>query len=307
MANESVFIRHHGNPVVTAAAVPRANSIHNPAIVKLDGGDYAGVFRVDEVSLAATLHVGFSADGLAWELDPEPLQMESGDPDVTVTDFSYDPRLTRIDDTYYLTWCNQSAHGPAIGLATTTDFEHWTQRENPLPPSNRNCVVFPRKLGGKFAVYHRPSDLGHTAFGDIFYAESPDLEHWGRHRFVFGPERGWQALKVGPGPHPIETEEGWLLIYHGVWRSCNGYLYYVGGALLDLERPWQVLHRTRDYLLGPTAEYERVGDVPNVCFPTAAVVEGDGLRLYYGAADTCVAMAEASLSDVVAFVKDHSF
>ena len=306
MANETVFTRHPSNPVVTAAAVPRANSIHNPAIVKRDGGGYAGVFRVDEIDLAATLHVGFSPDGIDWEIDPEPLRMESGDPEVFVTDFSYDPRLTRIGDTYYLTWCNQSPHGPAIGLATTDDFVAFRQWENPFPPSSRNCVIFPRQIDGEYAAYHRPSDRGHTPFGDVFYATSPDLVRWGRHRFAFGPRTGWQALKVGPGPPPIETQDGWLLIYHGVWQSCNGYLYYVGAALLDLERPWQVLFRTKDYLLAPTAPYERVGDVSNVCFPSSAVVEGDDVRLYYGAADTCVAVAEARLSEVLEFVKTHS-
>ncbi|HSP70747.1 MAG TPA: glycosidase, partial [Gaiellaceae bacterium] len=178
MANETVFTRHPGNPVVTAAAVPRANSIHNSAIVKRAEGDYAGVFRVDEISMSFTLHVGFSPDGVAWEIDPEPLRMESDDPDVFVTEHSYDPRLTRLGDTYYLTWCNAGPQGPAIGLATTQDFETFTQWENPLPPANRNCVVFPRKLDGEYAIYHRPSDRGHTPFGDIFYATSPDLVHW---------------------------------------------------------------------------------------------------------------------------------
>jgi beta-1,4-mannooligosaccharide/beta-1,4-mannosyl-N-acetylglucosamine phosphorylase len=114
---------------------------------------------------------------------------------------------------------------------------------------------------------------------------------------VFGPRGGWQSTKVGPGPVPIETKEGWLLIYHGVWTSCNGYLYYAGGALLDLDKPWKVIHRTQDYLLAPTETYERVGDVPNVVFPSSAVVEGDKMRLYYGCADTCISMAEAKVSD----------
>lgn len=305
--NEAVFTRFPGNPVVTAAAVPRANSIHNSAIVKRGEGDWAGVFRVDEIDLAFRLHVGFSRDGLEWELDPEPLRLRSDDPDVFATEQSYDPRLTRIGDTWYLTWCNQGPQGPKIGLATTEDFETFVQWEDPLPPANRNCVLFPRLVDGRYAILHRPSDRGHTPFGDVFYASSPDLVDWGRHRHVFGPRRGWQSLKVGPGPHPIETDAGWLLLYHGVWQSCNGYLYYVGGALLDLDEPWRVLHRTRDYLLGPSEPYERVGDVPNVCFPTSAIVEGDELRLYYGAADTCVAMATAKLSELVAFVQEHSF
>lgn len=307
MANETVFTRYAGNPIVTAAAVPRANSIHNSAIVRRGEGDFAGVFRVDEISMDFTLHVGFSADGIEWRIDPEPLTMASGDPDVVMTAQSYDPRLTCLDGVYHLTWCNASAQGPAIGLATTEDFATFTQWENLLPPANRNGVLFPRRIGGDFAVLHRPSDRGHTPFGDVFYATSPDLLHWGRHRFVFGPREGWQSLKVGPGPPPIETDEGWLLIYHGVWQSCNGYLYSVGGALLDLDEPWRVLHRTRDYLLAPTELYERVGDVPNVCFPSSAVVEGDDLRLFYGCADTCISIADAKLSDVVDFVKAHSY
>lgn len=306
MANETVFTRYAGNPIVTAKAVPRANSIHNSAIVPFGKG-YAGIFRVDEHDMRYRLHVGRSHDGIRWEIDPKPLRMKSEDPDVKVEDHSYDPRITKLGGTYYVTWCNAGAQGPCIGLAATTDFKTFQQMENPLPSANRNCVIFPRKIRGKYAMLHRPSDRGHTPFGDVFFASSPDLIHWGCHRFVFGPRGGWQSTKVGPGPVPIETKQGWLLIYHGVWTSCNGYLYYVGGALLDLERPWHVLYRTQDYLLAPTELYERVGDVPNVVFPSSAVVRGEMLRLYYGCADTCISMAEAKVDDVVRFIKAHSF
>ena len=206
MANETVFKRYAGNPIVTASAVPRANSIHNSAIVKRGEGDYAAVFRVDEISLDCVLHVGFSQDGINWDIDPDPIQMRSSDPEIFATNFSYDPRLTRLEDTYYLTWCNAGPQGPKIGFATTKDFKTFTQGEDLLPPANRNCVIFPRKIDGKYAIYHRPSDRGHTPFGDIFYATSPDFVHWGCHRFVFGPRGGWQSLKTGPGPAPIETD-----------------------------------------------------------------------------------------------------
>jgi beta-1,4-mannooligosaccharide/beta-1,4-mannosyl-N-acetylglucosamine phosphorylase len=306
MANETVFQRYSGNPIVTAKAVPRANSIHNSAIVHFGDG-YAGIFRVDEINFNFTLHAGFSKDGIHWNIEPNTIKVDSDDPDLTVTQYSYDPRITQLGDTYYITWCNANDHGPQIGLATTKDFKSFTQMENPLPTANRNCVIFPRQINGKYAIYHRPSDRGHTPFGDIFYATSPDLTHWGCHRFVMGPRGGWQSTKVGPGPAPIETPEGWLLIYHGVWTSCNGYLYYAGGALLDLDKPWKVMYRTQDYLLAPTELYERVGDVPNVVFPSSAVVNGEMLRLYYGCADTCISIAEAKVSDIVDFVKAHSF
>ena len=306
MANETVFRRYKGNPIITAEAVPRANSIHNSAIVSFGKG-YAGIFRVDEIDLNFTMHLGTSRDGIKWEIDPEPLKMECDDPEISIKARTYDPRLTKIGDTYYFTWCIDSAQGPCIGLAVTKDFKTFRQMENPLPPANRNCVIFPRKIGGDFAMLHRPSDRGHTPFGDIFYSTSPDLVHWGRHRFVFGTLKGgWQSTKVGPGPAPIEIEEGWLLIYHGVWTSCNGYIYYVGGAILEKERPWKVLHRTKDYLLAPTEPYERIGDVPNVVFPSSAVVNGDTIWIYYGCADTCISMAEAKLRDVVEFIKAHS-
>ncbi len=306
MANETVFTRYANNPVVTSEAVPRANSIHNSAIVKYGKG-YAGIFRVDEIDFNFTMHVGFSNDGIDWEIDPDPLKMTPVDPEISIPARTYDPRLTQIDDTFYFTWCIDSPQGPCIGLATTKDFSTFTQMENVMPPANRNCVIFPRLINGKYAILHRPSDRGHTPFGDMFYSEGLDLTHWGKHRFVFGTlPSSWQSTKIGPGPAPIETTEGWLLIYHGVWTSCNGYLYYAGGALLDLEKPWKVIARSKDYLLAPTMQYERVGDVPNVVFPSSAVVNDETLRIYYGCADTVVGMAEANINEVIAFVKERS-
>jgi len=308
MANETVFKRYPGNPIITPSAVPRANSIHNSAIVKEAGG-YKGLFRVDEISMEYTLHYGESSDGISWAIQPERIQMAGGPPGIVMTNYSYDPRITRLEDAYYITWCNSDEHGPCIGLAVTRDFKTFEQGENPLPPANRNAVLFPRRINGKYAMLHRPSDRSHTAFGDVFYAASPDLIHWGEHRFVLGPTSGWQSIKTGPGPHPIETPEGWLLFYHGVWMSCNGFIYSMGAALLDLDEPWRVIHRTKDYLLYPTELYERVGDVPNVIFPSAATLENDGrtVRVYYGCADTCISMAEAELADVLEFVKTHGY
>jgi beta-1,4-mannooligosaccharide/beta-1,4-mannosyl-N-acetylglucosamine phosphorylase len=152
----------------------------------------------------------------------------------------------------------------------------------------------------------RPSDSGHTPFGDVFYSESPDLVHWGRHRHVLAPvPLSWQSTKVGAGPTPIETDEGWLVVYHGVLTSCNGFVYSMGAALLDLEEPWKVLARGRDYLLSPQEVYEQVGDVPNVVFPSAALVDhgADRLTVYYGGADTVVCLAHGYLSEVLDFVR----
>jgi len=307
MANETVFTRYQGNPIITPDQVPGANSIFNSAVIDF-GGAYIGVFRIDGADVVSRLHLGRSKDAIKWEIDPQPLQIPWDDPDGEMQGAGYDPRITRIDDTYYITWCNDNP-GPTIGLAETRDFKTFRFIENCFPPFNRNGVLFPRKIGGQYAMLHRPSDPGHTPFGDIFYCTSPDLVHWGRHRWVFGPKDGWQWAKVGAGPVPIETDEGWLMIYHGVRITCSGFVYSAGAALLDLEKPWKVLYRTRKYILAPTELYERVGDVPCVVFPVATLLDRKTgrLALYYGCADTCVGLAYAQLSDLVEFTKKNSF
>jgi beta-1,4-mannooligosaccharide/beta-1,4-mannosyl-N-acetylglucosamine phosphorylase len=258
------------------------------------------------------VHVGRSADGVTWRISPQPIVFRPADERVTEIqgrfEHAYDPRVTWLEDRYYVTWCN-GYHGPTIGLGYTHDFETFHQLDNAFLPFNRNGVLFPRRIGGSYALLSRPSDNGHTPFGDIFYSESPDLIHWGRHRHVMAPiPWTWQSTKVGAGPTPIETPEGWLLIYHGVLTSCNGYVYSMGAALLDLDQPWKVIARGKDYLLSPQVPYEQVGDVPNVTFPCAALVDQalDRLTIYYGGADTVVCMAHGSLSEVVEFVRSRS-
>ncbi len=307
MANETVFTRYEGNPIVTPEAVPHANTIFNSAVVPF-GDSYAGVFRVDMNDGSTGLHVGWSKDALSWAIDPNRLVIPWADPDMPDQGEGYDPRIAEIEGKYYITWCNEY-HGPCIGMAETTDFKTFRFIENVLPPFNRNAVLFPRKIGGKYLLLHRPSDPGHTPFGDIFVCSSPDLVHWGEHRWVFGPRGGWQSRKIGAGPVPIETDEGWLMIYHGVKITCSGYIYCAGAALLDLENPWKVIHRTRRYLLAPTTYYERVGDVPNVVFPVATLLDKETGRLamYYGCADNCVSVAYAQLDELMDFVKKNSF
>ncbi|UCC67178.1 MAG: glycoside hydrolase family 130 protein [Armatimonadota bacterium] len=306
MANETVFQRYPRNPIITPEAVPGANSIFNSAVIPFDDR-CAGIFRVDMNHGAPQLHLGWSDDALRWRINPDPIQFQSDDPDLCYSS-GYDPRVTDIGGAYYITWCNDY-HGPGIGLAETKDFKSFHMISNPLPPFNRNAVLFPRKIGGAYAMLHRPSDPGHTPFGDIFYCTSPDLVHWGNHRWVLGPRGGWQSMKVGAGPVPIETPEGWLMIYHGVKLTCSGYIYSAGAALLDLDEPWKVRRRTRRYLLAPTEAYERVGDVPNVVFPIATLLDDatGRLALYYGCADTCIGVAYAQLEAVIAFIKANSF
>lgn len=300
--------RYSGNPIIQRNAIPSSNSVFNSAAVPFKGG-FAGVFRCDSRSVSMDLFAGFSDDGLHWRIDPDPIRFE-GDPEVTVREYRYDPRVCFMDGRYYVTWCN-GYHGPTIGIGWTEDFRTFRQLENAFLPYNRNGVLFPRKIGGRYAMLSRPSDTGHTPFGDIFVSFSPDLTYWGGHRYVMGTIRddrsAWQSTKIGPGPIPIETDEGWLLIYHGVLTTCNGYVYRVGAALLDLERPWIVKERGAWYILGPQELYECVGDVPNVTFPCAALCDGatGRIAMYYGCADTVTGIAFTTADDLIAFIKAH--
>jgi beta-1,4-mannooligosaccharide/beta-1,4-mannosyl-N-acetylglucosamine phosphorylase len=270
--------------------------------------EYAGVFRVDNTSRLMNLNAGFSKDGLDWKIEDKPIEWEKATPDLPDSEYKYDPRVVFIEDRYYVMWCN-GYHGPCIGLGYTFDFKKFVQLENPLMFFNRNGVPFPRKIKGNFAMLSRPSDSGHTPFGDIVYSESPDLTFWGKHRHVMGPapfERSaWQCTKIGAGPAPIETDEGWLLIYHGVLTSCNGFVYSFGAALLDLDQPWKVIARSAPYLIAPREIYELTGDVPNVTFPCAALVDGETGRLavYYGCADTVTGLVFGYVDEVVDWVK----
>jgi beta-1,4-mannooligosaccharide/beta-1,4-mannosyl-N-acetylglucosamine phosphorylase len=306
-----VIWRSSRNPIIGRDLLPRSNSIFNSAVVPFGDG-YAGVFRVDDTTRAMNVHSGRSADGVAWRISPQPIEFAAADarvPEIQARfEHAYDPRVTWLEDRYYVTWCS-GYHGPTIGVGYTHDFETFHQLDNAFLPFNRNGVLFPRRIGGAYAMLSRPSDNGHTPFGDIFFSESPDLVHWGRHRHVMAPIGWtWESTKIGAGPTPIETPEGWLLIYHGVLTSCNGYVYSMGAALLDLDEPWKVIARSRDYLLSPQVVYEQVGDVPNVAFPCAALVDrsADRLTIYYGGADTVVCMAHGSLSGVIDFVRSRS-
>jgi beta-1,4-mannooligosaccharide/beta-1,4-mannosyl-N-acetylglucosamine phosphorylase len=179
---------------------------------------------------------------------------------------------------------------------------------NALLPLNRNGVLFPRKINDCYGLLSRPSDNGHTSFGDIFLSRSPDMIHWGQHRFVMGVAKGWQSTKIGAGSVPIETAEGWLLFYHSVLTSCNGFVYSFGTALLDLDEPWKVIRRGEPYLLSPQREYECVGDVPNVAFPCAALFDEEcgRIAIYYGGADTVTAVAFTQLQDALDFLETNS-
>ena len=298
--------RYTENPIIRRNPLPGVARIFNSAVVPYEGA-YIGVFRGEQTNGIPFIYLGRSADGIHWTFDPEkiPCVDEAGQP--FMPPYAYDPRLVKVEDTYYIIWC-QDAYGAAIGMAKTTDFKTFTRIENPFLPFNRNAVLFPRKIDGKFMLLSRPSDSGHTPFGDIYVSESPDMEYWGHHRHVMGKSGNWwENVKIGGGAAPIETDLGWLLFYHGVTGTCNGLVYSIGGAILDRDEPSRVLHRCNTFLLTPEEWYEERGFVPNVCFPCATLQDAATGRIavYYGCADSYVGLAFTTADEVVDYILAH--
>ena len=192
------------------------------------------------------IYAGFSKDAIHWEINHEPITFAGEDQEILQRQYRYDPRVCFIEDRYYITWCN-GYHGPTIGVAYTFDFQTFVQLENAFLPYNRNGVLFPRKINGKYAMLFpskRYQDIHRLAI--FFYRQSPDLEYWGHHRFVMGTFGGdasaWQATKIGPGPVPIETDRGMAVnlsrrITHLQWFRIP----YGLRTAHDLEQPWKVL------------------------------------------------------------------
>ncbi|MDR0933046.1 MAG: glycoside hydrolase family 130 protein [Victivallales bacterium] len=302
-----VMWRYSKNPIISRHQVRGGNSIFNSAVVPFKDG-FAGVFRIDDQGLAMTLHAGFSSDGITWDIREEAIQFKNLYGDCGKYTGGYDPRVVFIEDRYYIVWCN-CHNGSTVALGYTFDFQEFFQLPNAFPPFNRNGVLFPEKINGHYALLNRPSDNWHTPYGNIFYAESPDLKFWGMHREVMKTVQGsWQECKIGAGPIPIKTSEGWLLFYHGVVERCNGFVYSFGAALLDLNEPWKVIARGRQYLLSPQMPYECVGDVQNVTFPCAALCDAQTGRIavYYGCADTVTGLAFCRADEVIDFIRRDS-
>ena len=299
--------RYSENPIIGRNPAKGVARIFNSAVMPYGDG-FIGVFRGEQTNGIPYIYLGRSKDAIHWEFDEEKIPFKDEEGNDFMPRYAYDPRLVKVEDTYYIIWC-QDFYGASIGIAKTQDFKTFTRIENPFIPFNRNAVLFPRKINGKYMMMSRPSDSGHTPFGDIFLSESPDMVYWGKHRHVMGksPE-WWESVKIGGGAAPIETNEGWLLFYHGVTGTCNGYVYSIGGAILDIDNPSVVKYRCENFLLTPEEWYEERGFVPNVTFPCATIHDAatGRIAIYYGAADSYVGLAFTTADEVVAYIKEHS-
>ena len=305
--SNSPLWRYSENPIINRNPIPGVARIFNSAVIPYEGA-FVGVFRGEQTNGVSFIYFGRSQDGIHWDFEKDKIQFvdENGKP--FMPGYAYDPRLVKVEDTYYIMWCTDF-YGAAIGLAKTKDFKTFTRLDNPFLPFDRNAVLFPRKINGNFVMLSRPSDSGHTPFGDIFLSESPDLVYWGKHRHVMGRSwEWWESLKIGGGAAPIETSEGWLLFYHGVSGTCNGYVYSIGGAILDRDNPSIVKYRCDSWLLTPEKWYEERGFVGNVCFPCATLHDNNTGRIaiYYGAADSYVGLAFGYVDEIIDYIKEHN-
>lgn len=300
--------RYSNNPVIGRNPVKNIARIFNSAVIPYKG-EFLGVFRAEYTHGRPYLHMGRSKDALNWDIDEFPIDMKDEKGQSRNPNYAYDPRLVQVDNVYYIIWCTDF-YGASLGMAKTTDFQNFERLENPFLPFNRNGVLFPRKINGKYVLLSRPSDSGHTPFGDIFISESPDMVYWGKHRHVMSNNAmgWWQNIKIGGGPAPIETSEGWLMFYHGVTGTCNGFVYSMGAVILDRDEPSRVLYRCRNFILTPEQPFETTGFVDNVIFPCATLCDADTGRIaiYYGAADTCVGLAFTDVNQVVDYIKEHN-
>ncbi len=239
------------------------------------------------------LRLASSEDGVHFRVEERPALVGEGE----LESFGIeDCRVTEIEGQYLLTYTAVSDRGVGVGLMTTSDWKSFARHGMVLPPANKDCTIFPEKVGGDYVALHRPSGMfigGHY----IWMARSPNLTHWGEHVCIARSRPGfWDSARVGAGAAPIRTPEGWLVIYHGANAEHR---YCLGALLLELENPTQVIARSKEPLMEPTAPYEKTGFFGEVVFTNGHIVRGDEITMYYGASDEVVCGATLSIPEIL--------
>lgn len=312
MSNASLelFHRHPGNPIISVGDLPYpANTIFNAGAIQVEG-DTVLLMRVEDRRGISHLTVARSRDGISnWQIDPQPTLKPSPDTHPEEIWGIEDPRITCLEDqkVWAITYTAYSQAGPLVSLATTTDFRTFKRHGVVMPPEDKDAALFPVRFDGRWAMLHRPVSNMPSTGAHIWLSFSPDLKHWGDHQILIRARRGawWDANKIGLSPPPLQTREGWLLLYYGVKTTVSGAIYRLGLALLDLDDPRQVLARSDEWIFSPREPYELFGDVDKVVFPCGWILDGDEIRLYYGAADSCLALATGRLSELLSWLKAH--
>jgi predicted GH43/DUF377 family glycosyl hydrolase len=305
-----LFRRHDANPILTALEWPYpVHSVFNPGATRLPDGSTILLCRCEDRRGFSHLTVARSDNGVdGWKIDSKPTFQP--DPHNCAEELwgVEDPRITYMEDlkAYVIAYTAFSKDGPGVSLMKTKDFKKFQRICFAMQPDDKDAALFPKKIDGQYALIHRPmSDMA----ANMWISYSPDLKSWGGHKLLLPARRGawWDANKIGLNTPPIETKDGWLVIYHGVRRHASGSLYRLGLALFDLENPEVCLLRGQDWIMAPDTIYEREGDVPNVVFPCGITIanDEDTVRLYYGAADSCICLAVGSIKEMLAWLKDN--
>ncbi len=293
--------RYKSNPILTRDDIPYpVVTVHNAGVVRFNKG-YVMLFRSHLYNGRSIIGVAESSDGFNFKVRPEPFLTPCGEAGFSeYEEFGVeDPRITFIEDTYYITYSAYSRHGVRIGLARTEDFESLERICFITEADHRNVVLFPEKFNGQYARLDRPhSEINPWC---IWISYSPDLRHWGESKVVIKPVMyHWDQMKTGPGAPPIRTEKGWLNIYHGVYPTMGGAVYRLGAALHELSEPERVVGVSERWILQPEDPWEVTGYVPNVVFTCGAVAEDDGtLKLYWGGADAVMCAGTAVINELV--------
>lgn len=302
---KELFTRHPQNPILTADDWPYpANSVFNAAAT-LYRGETLLLCRVEDRSGFSHLCKATSKDGVTgWKIAPKPT-LERDPAHREELWGLEDPRITWLPELgkYAVAYTGYSGCGPVVSLALTEDFERFERLGMVMPPEDKDAALFPHRIGGKWYMIHRP--IEHSSH--IWVSASKDLIYWGEHTIGLNARVGgwWDAGKVGLSPPPMETDQGWLILYHGVRKTASGSIYRLGLALLDREDPTRVLRRSSEWVFGPKDHYEREGDVDDAVFPCGWVLEEETglIRMYYGAADTSICLASAHLGDLLEYVR----
>jgi len=307
-----LFDRYDDNPILIPKMWPyKVNSVFNAGAIQFDNKVLLLV-RVEDMRGFSHLSKAESENGITnWTIDSQPTLFPETDKHPEEYYGIEDPRITKLREQfgysvgYAVVYTSFSKSGPLVSLAMTDDFVSFNKIGIIMPPEDKDASLFPRRFQGRWALLHRPTPSNSAIGAHIWISFSPDLIHWGDSTVVLRARQGswWDANKIGLGPPPIETPDGWLIIYHGVKQTSAGSIYRLGLALLDLDDPRKIVKRHDEWVFGPHEDYERIGDVSDVTFPCGVVVIDDKLLMYYGAADTTIAVATASLKDILSCIK----
>ena len=292
------------NPIITKNDVPfKVNSIFNPGAVKYED-KYLLLCRVEMPNGRSSFVLAESNDGYDFTVANKPCLT----PEDHKECYEYvkwgieDPRIIPIGDKYYLTYTGYSKYEPLVILAETKNFKNFIIHGPITEPSNKDCAIFPEKIDGYYWKVDRPTAGNRN---DIWISKSPDLLHWGEYKLLSEPTLGtWEHHKIGASSTPLKTKEGWLILYHGVRIFGSSMIYKLGVMLLDINKPWIVKGRSKEPIISPEYDYERVGDVGNVTFSNGWIVGPDGeVRIYYSGADINICVATTSINNLLSLCK----